>query len=65
MEICTERQKCTLELGVASWEFMGLLTETRLSLIGESTEEGFGQAGWYRKAQGNSFSSYLVDPVGI
>lgn len=49
MEICTERQKHTLELGVASWEFMGLLTETRLSLIGEGTEEGFGQAGWYRK----------------
>lgn len=49
MEICTERQKHTLELGVASWEFMGLLTETRLNLIGEGTEEGFGQAGWYRK----------------
>lgn len=49
MEICTERQKHTLELDVASWEFMGLLTETRLSLVGEGTEEGFGQAGWYKK----------------
>lgn len=48
--------------------FLGVhgLTETRLSLIGEGTEEGFGRAIWDRKeAQSNSSSSYLVNPVGI